>query len=58
MITGLLLHNLNTIKNFNLELHIGSISARDIMDAGHFIKIAKIQFGGFDKAIVIGDGLR
>lgn len=52
------LHNLNSKKNFDLELHIGSISIKDILDAGRSIKIAKIQFGGFDKAIVIGDGLR
>ena len=58
VITGLFVHNLNSTKNFGLELHIGSISIKDILDAGHFIKIAKIQFGGFDKAIVIGDGLR
>ena len=58
VLTGLFLHNLNSIKNFGLELHLGSISIKDILDAGHFIKIAKIQFGGFDKAVVIGDGLR
>jgi len=58
VVKGLFLHNLNSIKNFGLELHIGSISIKDIREAGHFIKIAKIQFGGFDKAIIIGDGLR
>ncbi len=58
VLTGLFLHNLNSINNFGLELHIGSISIKDIMAGGHFIKIAKIKFGGFDKAIVIGDGLR
>lgn len=58
VLTGLYLHNLNSIKNFGLELHLGSVTIKDILSFGHFIKIAKIQFGGFDKAIVIGDGLK
>ena len=58
VITGLYLHNLNSIKNFDLELHLGSMSMKDILDAGHFIKIAKVQFGAYAKAILIGDGLK
>lgn len=59
IITGLSLHNINTIKNFELEMHIGSISIKDILDAGHYIKLAKVKYGtGFNKAIIIGDGLR
>lgn len=59
VLTGLTLHNLNSIKNFGLTLHIGSISIKEISDAGHILKIAKIEFPtGFNKAIVIGDGLQ
>lgn len=58
-IEGLSLHNTNTIKNFGLEMHIGSISIKDVIDAGHYIKIAKVKYGtGFNKPIVIGDGVK
>ena len=59
VITGLFLHNLNSIKNFNLELHIGSIAINELMEKGHSIEIAKIHFGkGLHKPVIIGDGLR
>src|SRR5215213_6377107 len=31
VLTGLLLHNLNSMKNFNLELHMGSISIAEVL---------------------------
>jgi len=59
VLNGLTLHNLNSIKNLGLQLHIGNISLKEIQAAGHFIKIAKTQFAeGLNKAITIGDGLR
>lgn len=59
VMTGLILHNTNTIKNFGLEMHIGSVPVKDVIDAGHFVKIAKIKYGtGYNKSIIIGDGLR
>lgn len=58
VIAGLNAHNLNTLKNFNLEMHVGSIRVKDALDKGHSLKIAKVQFGkGFNKAIVLGNGL-
>jgi hypothetical protein len=57
-INGLLLHNANTIKNFNLQMHIGSISIKDVLNAGHYLQIAKVKYGsGFNKPVIIGDGL-
>ncbi len=59
VVAALTTHNKNSIKNFGLEMHIGSISIKDILEAGHFIKIAKQQIDSyFNKAIIIGDGLR
>lgn len=59
ILVGLSLHNINSIKNFGLELHIGSKQVKDILAAGHFIKIAKVEFGrGLNKAIVVGDGIK
>jgi hypothetical protein len=52
-------HNLNTIKNFGLEMHIGFVPIKRVMDAGHFLKIARLQIGkGFSKAVMIGDGIK
>lgn len=51
-------HNYNTIKNFNLALHYGSVQVSDIIEAGHAIEIAKLDNEkGFPKPIVIGSGL-
>ena len=59
VLTGLFMHNLNSIKNFKLELHIGSIAVSELVEEGHPIEIAKIQFGkGLNKPVIIGDGLR
>jgi hypothetical protein len=50
-------HASNTYKNFGLSMHVGSLATRDIIDAGRWIQIAKLQLpGGLRKAIVIGDG--
>lgn len=52
-------HNLNTTKNFGLEMHIGFVSIKHVTDAGHFLKIARLQIGkGFSKAVIIGDGIK
>ena len=59
VLRGLFMHNLNSIKNFNLELHIGSIAVGELIEEGHPIELAKIQFGkGLNKPVIIGDGLR
>ena len=56
---GLMLHNLNSKKNFGLEFHIGSLSVREVIESGHSLQIAKLQSGNnLNKAIIIGDGLR
>jgi hypothetical protein len=52
-------HNANTLRNFKLEFHIGSISIREIYDAGHQLKIGKfLMENGSGKPIAIGDGLQ
>ena len=59
VIGGLNAHNLNSMKNFQLQMHVGSIRVSDVVDKGHSLKIAKVQFGkGFNKAIVLGGGLK
>ncbi|MBD0365179.1 MAG: DUF3095 family protein [Flavisolibacter sp.] len=59
VLAGLVLHNENSKKNFGLEMHIGSMAVRDIVSAGHFIRIAKQQIDSyFTKEVIIGDGLR
>lgn len=51
-------HNENSIKNFDLQMYVGSMCVKDIMEAGHSLKIMKNRIGGLDKAVVIGDGLK
>lgn len=59
VIAGLKAHNLNSIKNFDLQMHVGSTPIKDILDAGKTLRIAKVQLGkDFNKAIVLGDGLK
>lgn len=59
VLIGLFMHNLNSMKNFDLELHVGSISVGELMGKGHPIELAKIQYGkGLNKPVIIGDGLR
>lgn len=56
---GLLAHNQNTKQNFGLEMHIGSLSVKELWEAGHSIRIAKWEIdSSFSKAIALGDGLR
>lgn len=59
ILTALFLHNENSLKNFGLTMHIGSLSIKDISAIGASIKIAKVQLGqSFHKAVIIGDGLK
>ncbi|MCW3111115.1 MAG: hypothetical protein JWQ09_5621 [Segetibacter sp.] len=59
VMVGLNVHNINSMKNFDLQMHLGCISVQDIKDAGHFLQIAKVQFGkNLSKPVVIGDGLK
>lgn len=59
VLEGLNAHRLNSLKNFSLNLRIGSISIKEVMDAGHQIKVAKVLISdGFTKSIVIGNGLK
>ena len=58
VLAGLSVHNKNSINNFGLEMHLGCISINDIQNAGHYLKIAKFQFGkNLCKPLVIGDGI-
>ncbi|WP_207494292.1 DUF3095 family protein [Aridibaculum aurantiacum] len=59
VLKGLQIHNNNSIQNFNIELHSGSLSIASIKEAGHAVRIAKVRFGNsISKAVVIGDGLQ
>lgn len=59
VVTALLLHNENSLKNFGLGMHIGSLSVNDIVQHGAGVKIAKIELGqSFNKAVLIGNGLK
>lgn len=59
VLAGLAVHNINSLKNFGLQMHQGFISVQDINEAGHFLQIAKVPFGkNLSKPIVIGDGLK
>ena len=59
VIEGLHIHNQNSIRNFGLELHLGQLSVKEIIDAGHTIQIAKVEFSkNFNKPVVLGNGLK
>ncbi|HYC39495.1 MAG TPA: DUF3095 family protein [Chitinophagaceae bacterium] len=59
VLKGLSIHNANSIRNFQLELHFGTLRVSSIRNAGHSLKIAKIIFGkSLSKAVVIGNGLQ
>jgi hypothetical protein len=58
VMTALARHNANSRVNFGLHMHTGSITVREIAQAGHRIALAKVYAGkGFHKAVALGDGL-
>ncbi|MGI8599849.1 MAG: DUF3095 family protein [Chitinophagaceae bacterium] len=59
VLAALKVHNFNSLENFKLEMHVGSISVKVVLDEGRVLKIAKSRSGpGFNKAVVLGDGLQ
>ncbi len=59
VLAGLNAHRLNSLKNFSLDLRIGSVTVADINRAGHEIKLAKVFIGPeINKSVVIGGGLK
>ena len=59
VLAGLKAHRINCLKNFSLDLRIGSVSVTDIRKAGFEINIAKVVIGAeLNKSVVIGDGLK
>lgn len=59
IISGLHAHRLNSLKNFSLDLRVGSITIADITKAGHELKVAKVELAkGYNKSVVIGNGLK
>lgn len=59
VLAGLHAHKLNSARNFSLDMHIGSLPVKEIEQAGHFIKIAKVfSPNGLHKSVVVGDGFR
>lgn len=56
---GLQAYKNNSRKHFALDLRIGAVSVEEIINTGHELKLAKVAVGsGFNKSIVIGDGLK
>lgn len=56
---GLAAHNRNSQKTLGLQMHIGSLSVKELWDSGHSIRIAKLEIDSvYSKAVTIGDGLR
>ena len=52
-------HNQNTSKNFNLQMHMGSISMQQVLDNGCSIKLARLQMdAAYNKSVAIGNGMR
>ncbi|MBA3674803.1 MAG: DUF3095 domain-containing protein [Chitinophagaceae bacterium] len=59
ILSGLNAHKINSLKNFSLELRVGSITIGEIIKAGHELKVAKVEIGkGYNKSVVIGNGLK
>lgn len=59
VMAALAAHNRNTRKNVGLEMHIGSLPVKEILDSGHWVRLAKMEIDSvYSKAIAIGDGLR
>jgi len=56
---GLSAHNANTQKNFGLQMHIGSLSVKELRDSGHSVRLAKIEIDSvYSKAVIVGDGMQ
>jgi hypothetical protein len=59
VMAALAAHNLNTRRNFGLEMHTGSLPVKAAVDNGHWLRLAKMEIDSvYSKAIAIGDGLR
>ena len=59
IMNALQIHNENSITNFGLSLHLGSLGMQAVLASNASLRIAKVQKGsGLNKAVVIGDGLK
>jgi len=59
VLAGLQAHKQNSLKNFSLDLRIGSVPVKEIYNAGYEMKLAKVEMtAGFLKPILIGNGLK
>ncbi|WP_255372974.1 DUF3095 domain-containing protein [Chitinophaga sp. YR573] len=57
-IGALRLYKINTQKNFNIELRIGTMPVREIYEHGSELKVSKFSSSGnFSIPIILGDGL-
>lgn len=55
---GLLLYQLNTSENFNLELRVGVVAVQEIYQEGHELNISKFGLSdAFSIPVILGKGL-
>jgi hypothetical protein len=55
---GLLLYQLNTSENFNLELRVGVVPVQEIYQEGHELNISKFSLSdAFSIPVILGKGL-
>ncbi|NQX39412.1 Protein of unknown function [Pedobacter steynii] len=55
---GLLLYQLNTSENFNLELRVGVVPVQEIYEEGHELNISKFSLSdAFSIPVILGKGL-
>lgn len=56
---GLAAHSRNCKRNFGLDMHIGSVPVKELLDGGQQLKLAKLEIDSvYSKAIALGNGLR
>ncbi|MEP7163129.1 MAG: DUF3095 family protein [Ferruginibacter sp.] len=59
VLAGLKAHRINSLKNFALDIRIGSVPVSEITKAGFEINIAKVAIGPeLNRSVVLGDGLK
>lgn len=51
-------HKINSLRNFSLDLRVGSVPMEEIIRSGHEVKLAKMEVGPyFMKPLLLGKGL-
>lgn len=59
VLQALNVHNRNAIRQFGMEMHIGSLPVSNIIESGHSLRIARLFMpNGITKPLIVGDGLQ